>query len=223
MTKVLVIDDHPIVAQGCRQLIEDAGLGTSAEANTSAEAIRVVHRFNPDVVILDLGIDGDELAGLDLIGRLRAASKAAVLVFSMHRDPIIVSRSLNAGANGYLVKDSAATKLVEAVKAVASGHPYLDHEIAMQLALHGPDKNKKLLADLTTRELQILTLLAKGKSYSDIAARLRVSYKTVVNTSAKLKVLLGARTLPELIRSAMECLSTMDTFNRPPVEDKHSL
>jgi two-component system, NarL family, invasion response regulator UvrY len=218
MTKILVIDDHPIVAQGCRQLIEDAGLGTSVEANSSAEAIRVVHRFNPDVVIVDLGIDGSELAGLDLIGRLRAASKAAVLVFSMHRDPIIVSRSLNAGANGYLVKDSAATKLVEAVRTVASGHPYLDHEIAMQLALHGFDKNKRLLADLTTRELQILTLLAKGKSYGEIAARLRVSYKTVVNTSAKLKTLLGARTLSELIRSAMECLSTVDTLKRPHVD-----
>ena len=98
---------------------------------------------------------------------------------------------------------------------VASGHPYLDHEIAMQLALHNPDKNKKLLADLTLRELQILTLLAKGKSYSEIAARLRVSYKTVVNTSAKLKNVLGVQTLSELIRSAMECLATVDTLNRP--------
>ena len=71
MTKILVIDDHPIVAQGCRQLIEDAGLGTSAEANSAAEAIRIVHRFNPDVVIVDFGIDGNELAGLDLICRLR--------------------------------------------------------------------------------------------------------------------------------------------------------
>ena len=218
MTKILVIDDHPIVAQGCRQLIEDAGLGTSREANSAAEAIRIVHCFHPDVVIVDLGIDGNELAGLDLIGRLRAASKAAVLVFSMHRDPFIVSRSLNAGANGYLVKDSAATKLVEAVRMVASGHPYLDHEIAMQLALHSPDKNKKLLADLTSRELQILTLLAKGKSYSEIAARLRVSYKTVVNTSAKLKNVLGVQTLSELIRSAMECLATVDTLNRPSLD-----
>jgi two-component system, NarL family, invasion response regulator UvrY len=218
MTTILVIDDHPIVAQGCRQLIEDAGLGTSVEANSSAEALRAIHRFNPDVIIVDLGIDGNELAGLDLIERIRAGSKAAVLVFSMHRDPIIVSRSLNAGANGYLVKDSAATKLVEAVRTVANGRPYLDHEIAMQLALHGPDKNKKLLADLTARELQILTLLAKGKPYSEIASSLRVSYKTVVNSSAKLKTLLGAKTLSELIRSAMECLSSVETFNRPQID-----
>jgi DNA-binding NarL/FixJ family response regulator len=222
MTTILIIDDHPIVAQGCRQLIEDAGLGTSVEANSAAEAIRAVHRFNPDVVIVDLGIDGNELAGLDLIERLRAGSKAAVLVFSMHRDPIIVSRSLNAGANGYLVKDSAATKLVEAVRAVANGQPYLDHEIAMQLALHGPDKHKRVLADLTSRELQILTLLAKGKPYSEIAGSLRVSYKTVVNSSAKLKTLLGAKTLPELIRSAMECLSAVETFNRPHIDSNPS-
>ena len=110
MTTILIIDDHPIVAQGCRQLIEDAGLGTSVEANSCAEALRAVHRFNPDVVIVDLGIDGYELAGLELIERLRAGSKVAVLVFSMHRDPIIVSRSLNAGANGYLVKDSSGNK-----------------------------------------------------------------------------------------------------------------
>ncbi len=105
---------------------------------------------------------------------------------------------------------------------VASGHPYLDHEIAMQLALHGPDKNKKLLSDLTSRELQILTFLAKGKPYSEIAASLRVSYKTVVNTSAKLKIVLGAKTLPELIRSAMECLSSVETFNRPYVDHNPS-
>ena len=222
MTTILVIDDHPIVAQGCRQLIEDAGLGTSVEANSSAEALRAFHRFNPDVVIVDLGIDGYELAGLELIERLRAGSKAAVLVFSMHRDPIIVTRSLNAGANGYLVKDSAATKLVEAIRTVVNGRPYLDHEIAMQLALHVPDKNKKLLSDLTSRELQILTLLAKGKPYSEIAASLRVSYKTVVNTSAKLKIVLGAKTLPELIRSAMECLSSVETFNRPYVDHNPS-
>ena len=222
MTTILVIDDHPIVAQGCRQLIEDAGLGTSVEANSSAEALRAVHRFNPDVVIVDLGIDGYELAGLELIERLRAGSKAAVLVFSMHRDPIIVTRSLNAGANGYLVKDSAATKLVEAIRTVVNGRPYLDHEIAMQLALHVPDNNKKLLSDLTSRELQILTLLAKGKPYSEIAASLRVSYKTVVNTSAKLKIVLGAKTLPELIRSAMECLSSVETFNRPYVDHNPS-
>jgi two-component system, NarL family, invasion response regulator UvrY len=208
MTKILVIDDHPIIVQGCCQLLQDAGLGMALEANSVAAGVRAFHRFSPDVVIVDLGLDGNELSGLELIERLRAAdSKISVLVFSMHRDPVIISRALAAGATGYLVKDSAATQLVDAVRAVAAGRPYIDHDVAVELAWASHKKEPSLMADLNTRELQVLTMLSKGKSYNEIAKNLRVSYKTVVNTSSTLKARLGARTLSELIRLAVEFFS----------------
>src|SRR5688572_18258342 len=134
MTKVLVIDDHPIVLEGCRQLLQNAGIGEVLIANSVASGYRKVRRHNPNVVIVDLALEDKSLAGLDLIRRLGlAGSKAAILVFSMYGDPIIVSRALQAGAAGYLVKDHAADQLIEAVTTVAAGRPYLAHDIAVKV------------------------------------------------------------------------------------------
>ena len=219
MIKVLVIDDHPIVLEGCRQLLQTAGIGEVLVANSIASGYRTFRRHNPDVVIIDLALDGKSLAGLDLIQRLGVAgSKARILVFSMYGDPVIVSRALRAGATGYLVKDHASDQLVEAVKAVAAGQPYLDHDIAVKVALLGRTMGHSPFAQLTSRELQTMSLLAKGKSYREIADTLGISYKTVANTSSHLKTILGARTLAELIRlSVVEQLTAHDPnfFDRP--------
>jgi two-component system, NarL family, invasion response regulator UvrY len=212
MIKVLVIDDHPIVLEGCRQLLQAAGIGEVLVANSIASGYRTFRRHNPDVVIIDLALDGKSLAGLDLIQRLGVAgSKARILVFSMYGDPVIVSRALRAGATGYLVKDHASDQLVEAVKAVAAGQPYLDHDIAVKVALLGRTMGHSPFAQLTSRELQTMSLLAKGKSYREIADTLGISYKTVANTGSHLKTILGARTLAELIRlSVVEQLAAHD-------------
>jgi two-component system invasion response regulator UvrY len=212
MIKVLVIDDHPIVLEGCRQLLQTAGIADVLVANSITSGYRTFRRHNPDVVIIDLALDGKSLAGLDLIQRLGVAgSKARILVFSMYGDPVIVSRALRAGATGYLVKDHASDQLVEAVKAVAAGQPYLDHDIAVKVALLGRTMGHSPFAQLTSRELQTMSLLAKGKSYREIADTLGISYKTVANTSSHLKTILGARTLAELIRlSVVEQLTAHD-------------
>jgi DNA-binding NarL/FixJ family response regulator len=209
MIKVLVIDDHPIVLEGCRQLIQSAKAGEVLVANTISSGYRAFRRYGPEVVIVDLGLGAHGLAGIELIRRLRMASPTVgIIVFTMHSDPVIVSRALQAGANGYLVKDQTAEQLVEAVLAVAAGRPYLDHDIAVRVALLGQRVGNQSFTQLTFRELQILLLLGKGKSYREIADSLGVSYKTVANTSSHLKVMLGARTLPELIRlSVVEQLS----------------
>jgi two-component system, NarL family, invasion response regulator UvrY len=201
MTKVLVIDDHPIILEGCRQLLQSAGIGEVLIADSIASGYRAFRRHNPNVVIVDLALQDKSLAGLDLIRRLGlAGSKTGILVFSMYGDPIIVSRALQAGATGYLVKDHAADQLIEAVTTVAAGRPYLAHDTAVRVALLGRRMDSTSFAQLTPRELQTLSLLAKGKSYREIAESLGVSYKTVANTSSHLKALLGARTLAELIR-----------------------
>jgi two-component system, NarL family, invasion response regulator UvrY len=210
MTRVLLIDDHPVVLQGCRRLLEDAGACEVMEATSVADGYRLFCRRRPDVVIVDLALGGLGLGGLDLIRRLRMdEAQTPILVLSMHGDPVIVSRAMEAGATGYVLKDSPPESLLEAFGTVRRGAPYLSHQLALQVALLGTHgRGGKRVADLTRRELQTLALLAEGKSYDQIAQELGVSYKTVANTSSQLKVKLGARTLPELIRMAIEYLSS---------------
>jgi DNA-binding NarL/FixJ family response regulator len=214
MTLVLLIDDHPIVLQGCRRILVDAGVCEVIEATSVAAGYRLYRRRRPDVVIVDLalqgkGLGGLGLSGLDLIRRLRMDnSQIPILVLSMHGDPVIVSRAMEAGATGYLLKDSPPESLIEAFVTVRRGAPYLSHQLALQVALLGTRGRGKTLAELTRRELQTLALVAEGKSYDRIAQELGVSYKTVANTCSQLKVKLGARRLPELVRMAIEYLSS---------------
>src|SRR5262245_43176998 len=209
MTRVLLIDDHPVVLQGCRRLLEDAGASEVIEATSVAEGYRVYSQRRPDVVIVDLALGGLGLGGLELIRRLRMdESQTPILVLSMHGDPVIVSRAMEAGATGYILKDSPPENLLEAFENVRRGAPYLSHQLALQVALLGTHGRGKRVADLTRRELQTLALVAEGKSYDQIAQELGVSYKTVANTSSQLKVKLGARTLPELVRIAIQYLSS---------------
>jgi DNA-binding NarL/FixJ family response regulator len=208
MTSILIIDDHPIVRQGCRRVLEDAGLGPVFDAGDVDAGYQLCRRHKPDVVIVDLAMQGSGLAGLSLIQSLRTQGMSGrILVFSMHSDPIIVSRSLEAGAAGYLLKDTSSEELVKAVEKVASGAPYLSPDLAMQVALNGTGIARSPLTDLTPRELQTLGLLAEGKSYGRIAEELNVSYKTVVNVCYQLRQKLDARTLPELIRLSVRLLA----------------
>jgi len=207
MTSVLIIDDHPIVLQGCRRMLEDAGVETVLEARDAAAGYRLYRRHHPDVVIVDLAMQGSGLGGLDVIRRMRSHDpRSRILVFSMHSDPIIAARALEAGATGYVLKDS--NELMKAFDQVRSGTPYLSNDLAMQVALVRTGVRANPLADLTPRELQTLSLLAEGKPYGRIAEELNVSYKTVVNACSQLKQKLNAKNLPELIRVAVQLVST---------------
>ena len=208
MTSVLIIDDHPIVLQGCRRMVEDAGVAVVLEARDAVSGYRLYRRHRPDVVIIDLAIQGSGLGGLPLIRRISAHDRRVrILVFSMHSDPIIVARALEAGATGYVLKDTSSEDLLEAFEKVRAGKPYLSADLAMQVALVHTPARQNPLAELTPRELQTLALLAEGKPYGRIAEEINVSYKTVVNVSSQLKQKLDARNLPELIRTAVQLLS----------------
>ena len=208
MTRVLIIDDHPIVLQGCRRMLEDAGVETVLEARDPTSGYRLYRRHRPDVVIVDLTMQGNRLGGLDVIRRMHAHDpRTRILVFSMHSDPIIAARALEAGATGYALKDTSSHELMKAFEKVRTGTPYLDNELALQVALVRTGLRANPLADLTQRELQTLALLAQGKPYSRIAEELNVSYKTVVNACSQLKQKLNAKSLPELIRLAVQLAS----------------
>jgi DNA-binding NarL/FixJ family response regulator len=190
------------VLQGCRRMLEDAGVKTVLEARDAISGYRLYRRHHPDVVIVDLAMQGGGLGGLEVIRRMRSHDRRSrILVFSMHSDPIIAARALEAGATGYVLKDS--NELMKAFDQVRSGTPYLSNDLAMQVALVRTGVQANPLADLTPRELQTLSLLAEGKPYGRIAEELNVSYRTVVNACSQLKQKLNAKNLPELIRAAV--------------------
>ncbi|MDQ2634966.1 MAG: response regulator transcription factor [Pseudomonadota bacterium] len=213
MTTVLLIDDHPIVLQGCRRVLQDAGVNQVLEADNAAAGYRLLRRNKPDVVVVDLALKSGGLGGLELIRRMRLHDKRTpILAFSMHSDPLVVSRALKAGATGYVLKDSGPRDFLEAFEAVRRNKPYLGHELAMQVAMLGSTGTQSPLAGTTSRELHTLALLAEGKPYAQIATDLGVSYKTVVNTSSQLKSKLGARNLPELIKLAVQYVSSSSEY-----------
>jgi len=130
VTSVLVIDDHPIVLQACRRLLEDAGVASVLEAGDVAAGYELFCRHNPDVVIVDLAMEKNSLGGLSLIQRINSHDpQAHILVLSMHRDPIIVARALEAGASGYILKDTATEDLLNAIQTIQEGNSYLSHDL----------------------------------------------------------------------------------------------
>lgn len=203
MSRALVIDDHPIVLEGCRRVLIDAGFNEVLEAGTALAGFMLYRRSRPDIVVLDLGIRGSGLAGLALIRRIRRHDdRTPILVFSMHGDPVIARRALKAGATGFLVKDTGPKTFLEAIEKVRRNQPYISHEMAVEVALLG-SRARSEQVDLTSRELQTLSLLGEGKSYAQIADGLGVSYKTVANTCSNLKEKLNASTLQDLVRVAV--------------------
>jgi two-component system, NarL family, invasion response regulator UvrY len=211
MTSVLIVDDHPIVLQGCRRVLQDRGLAPIFEARDVDAGDQLARQHQPDVIIVDLAMQGWELGGLSLIRTIRTNNaRSRILVFSMHSDPSVVSRALRTGATGYLLKDTSSEELVRAVESVAAGMPYLSSDLAMQVALVGTGVARNPLDDLTPRELQTLGLLAQGKPYDRIAAELNVSYKTVVNVCYQLRQKLDVHTLPELIRLSVQLVPSAD-------------
>jgi two-component system, NarL family, invasion response regulator UvrY len=208
MTSVLVIDDHPIVLKGCRRVLEDAGVQIVLEARDLVSGYRLCCRRHPEMVVIDLKLGTQNLGGLSLLRRMSLRdSQTQILVFSMHDNPAIVTSALEAGASGYLLKDSASEELARAIGQLRAGKPYISHRVAIQVALWRSNPSPDPLADLTQREILTLTLLSQGRSYALIAAELGVCRRTVVDMSSQLRLKLGVRSLPELILKAIELVS----------------
>ena len=171
-------------------------------------------------LILDLSDDGigmpqstpGALGGLSFIRRLRLHDQGTpILVFTMHSDAVIVSRALEVGATGYVLKDTSSDEVLKAFQKVRENRPYLSHDLASEVAFMEARGTSNPLKRMTVRELQTLALVAEGKPYGVIAEHLHVSYKTVANTCTQLKAKLGVRTLPELMRIAIQHLPAVAT------------
>jgi two-component system, NarL family, invasion response regulator UvrY len=149
MTSVLVIDDHTVVLKGCR-VLEDAGVQIALEACDRVSGYRLYWRRHPHVVVIDLKMGAQNLAGLSLIRRIRSRdSRAQILVFSMHDNPAIVTSVLEAQGSGDLLKDCASEELATAVEQVLAGKPYPRDRVAIQVALRHGNPQPDVLANLT--------------------------------------------------------------------------
>jgi two-component system invasion response regulator UvrY len=200
--KVLIVDDHVIVREGVRRLLAAFPDVLIYEAVGAHDAVQTFRNNSPDVVLLDLNLPNS--SGLELLRRLQVEDKGArVLIFSMHAEPLYVSRALNAGARGYISKGAAAEELMTAIRRVYDGGRYVERDIAAQLVLM-PHSGEDALQRLTTREADILRLLAEGKTLAAIASARGVTYKTIANSCTGIKEKLGVARTADLIRLAIE-------------------
>jgi DNA-binding NarL/FixJ family response regulator len=200
--KILLVDDHTVVREGVRRLLSAMEGVELCEAATGQEALALFRKERPELVLLDLNLEG--IGGLELLRRLIIEDeKVRVVVFSMHAEPIYAARALRLGARGYVSKSAGADELVAAVKRVAEGGRYVEREIASELAFTQPSAHDPL-QQLTTREIEILRLLGEGNSLTEIAEAIGVAYKTVANTCSIIKSKLGVERTADLIRVSME-------------------
>jgi DNA-binding NarL/FixJ family response regulator len=199
---ILLVDDHAIVRDGLKRLLEPATGAQVFESVDGPSALAAVTARRMDLVILDLNLPG--LGGLELLRRLvEAGGRAKILVLSMHAEPLYAARALDAGAAGYMSKNASPDELLTAVQRVAAGGRYVENEIAQSLALH-PGAPGASVAQLTARELEIMRLLAAGRGLAEIADALGVAYKTVANTCSQMKSKLGVTRTADLVRLAIE-------------------
>jgi two-component system invasion response regulator UvrY len=201
--KVLVIEDHPIVRDGCRSICRRRPDITTMEASSADEGLALNRSFQPDVIILDIGLG--ETSGFDIMSNLLAENAAArIVVFSMYEAARFVTRALDLGARGYITKNDDPNAILTAVDEVRSGAVYLGQSVAQALALANLAPTSDPLRDLTERERQVVALLGDGKNLSEIAGCLDIGYKTAANSVAAIKQKLGLATSPALIKFAVE-------------------
>jgi two-component system response regulator NreC len=205
--RILLADDHNVLRDGLRLLLERQGFEVVAEAGDGREAIRLAEKFRPDVAVMDIAMP--QLNGIDATSRIvESCSPTAVIILSMHHDESYIVRALNAGARGYLLKDSLKADLISAVNAVSQGHSYFSPKVSLLLQedyfREMADKQKTDTYELlTAREREILQLAAEGKSNKEIAHILNLSFYTVDTHRSHILHKLNLHTVPELILYAV--------------------
>ncbi len=200
--RVMLVDDHPVVRAGYRLLLEEAdGITVAGEASSGEEALSQYDKLKPDVVVLDLSMPG--IGGLESLRRILARdSRARVLIFTIHDSDIMLHRTLEAGAAGFLGKLGTPEKMVEAIRTVARGETYLDATSNQSLAQR---KNQSVepVDILSPREFQIFQLLAERRTVIQIASDLSISPKTAGVHHTNIMKKLGLRGAAELVRLAI--------------------
>ena len=206
--RILVVDDHPIVRQGLALLINrEPDLVVCGEAEEAMGAMHVLASARPDVLIVDISLNGPD--GLDLLKNIRTTHpNLPVLILSMHDESIYAERALRAGANGYIMKQEATEKVLVAVRRILSGEIYVSDRIANRMLRHyvtgSGTVRSSSIADLSDRELEVFRLIGEGHGTRQIAEELHLSIKTVESYQAHIKEKLSLRSARELMQHAIE-------------------
>lgn len=207
--RVIIADDHAVVRQGIRGVLEEVdGLSVVAEAADGEEALALTREHEPDVVVLDVTMPGK--TGLEVARELRdSGSEARVLVLSMHDDPAYVLEAVRSGADGYVLKDVAPSELRAAVTAVHEGREYFSARVTHQLSLGlrkeiEQEQRRSRLDSLTAREVEVLRLVAQGMTNREIAEALGISPRTVETHRERVMAKLRIRTVAGLTRFVVE-------------------
>jgi DNA-binding NarL/FixJ family response regulator len=204
MIRILLADDHAIVREGIKRMFQlTADVTVVDEASNGGEVLELLRTATADLIFLDMSMPG--ISGANLITRIVANFPTIpVLVLSMHNEPQIARRALNAGAAGYLTKDSEPEQLLMAIRRIAQGKRYIDPELAEQMVFAGNDeKSGKPHEQLSEREFEIMLLLAKGISLNEIAQQLAISSKTVSTHKMRLMKKLSLNSNADLVRYAV--------------------
>lgn len=210
--RVLLVDDHPFMRAGLGQLIDrQPDMRVGGEAGSPAEALQLLAKLDPDLVLTDLTMPGR--GGLEFIRDLRAARPSlAILVVSMHDEAVFAERVLRAGARGYIMKEAGGEKLLAAVRRVLAGEVYLSAAMSSRIlenvAARRPRGSSSPIEKLTDREFEIFQMIGRGQSTRDIAAELHLSPKTVDVHRSHLKEKLGLSDSTALIRHAVRWVET---------------
>jgi len=202
-TKVLIVDDHPVVLSGCRSLFASDETVKIEEATDAKSGHRAYLAKKPEVTVIDIKLP--DVSGFELMRRIRKDDpEARIIMFSMTDDPALVLYAIEMGAQGYVWKGDDPRMLVKAVRRVAAGDNFISPQLAEAVTLSGASIKANPASQMTARELEILRLLGRGDKIAEVANALEISYKTVANNTLLLKQKLGAKSHSDLVRIAVE-------------------
>jgi DNA-binding NarL/FixJ family response regulator len=214
VTTIVIADDHPLFRRGLVEAIrQERDFAVAGEAESSAEAWRLIESLRPDVAVLDVEMGGEQ--SVALARRVRESGlPTRVLFLTMHKEESIFNEAIDAGATGYVLKDAAAREINAAIRAAAAGEPYVSPAISSFLLRRAQRasalrQEKPALEQLTPAERRILSLIARGKTSKEVAEELAISYRTVENHRANICAKLGLSGTNALLRFALEHRSAL--------------
>lgn len=205
--RIFIVDDHPIVRKGLTQLInQEADLTVCGEAENAEMALELIKRAKPDLAIVDISLRG--IDGLELTKLIRARfENIPVLVVSMHDESLFAERALRVGARGYIMKQEAIEKMMEAIRKVLRGELYVSERVSASIVKKFVDGKAEGLSSpeelLSDREIEVFQLIGQGYGTRQIADQLHVSIKTVESYRANIKEKLGLKNAAELVKHAI--------------------
>ncbi len=209
MINIIIVDDHPLVRQGMKKVIEQDGeLYVCCEAANAEKALMLINKFNPDLAVIDISLEGNT-NGIELVKALKSRFESLpTLVLSMHDEIIYAEKAIKAGARGYVTKKEASSNVVSAIQTILEGEIYLSNKMSGQMVnklLHPTDENgESNVNSLSDRESEVFELIGNGFGTGEIAKKLNLSVNTIESHRRNIKEKLGIKTGNELVKKAIQ-------------------